>query len=142
MARFCSNCAAPLPSSQKYRSTKTMEIPKEELPTGFTFAGRYQIIEELGKGGMGRVYKAIDKEVNAKVALKLIKPEIASDKKTIERFRNELKIARDITHKNVCRMYDLNKEKGSYYITMEYVPGEDLRSFICRSGQYEVPGKR
>jgi len=115
-----------------------METPKEELTTGSTFAGRYQIIEELGKGGMGRVYKVLDKEVNAKVALKLIKPEIASDKKTIERFRNELKVARDIAHKNVCRMYHLGKEEGAYYITMEYVSGEDLKSFIRRSGLISV----
>jgi len=89
---------------------------------------------------MGRVYKVLDKEVNAKVALKLIKPEIASDKKTIERFRNELKVARDIAHKNVCRMYDLGKEAGAYYITMEYVSGEDLKSFVRRAG-FLSPGK-
>jgi len=136
-ARFCSHCATPLPSAEDIEEshTKTLKTQKEELTTGFTFANRYQIIEELGKGGMGRVYKAIDKEVNAKIAIKLIKPEIASHKKIIQRFRNELKIARDISHKNVCRMYDLNKEKGSYYITMEYVSGEDLKSFIRRARQ-------
>jgi len=132
--QFCGDCGTPLPSIKDIEVTETMETPKEELTTGSTFAGRYQIIEELGKGGMGRVYKVLDKEVNAKVALKLIKPEIASDKKTIERFRNELKVARDIAHKNVCRMYDLGKESGAYYITMEYVSGEDLRSFIRRAG--------
>lgn len=110
----------------------------EELTTGSTYAGRYQIIEQLGKGGMGRVYKALDKETNEKIAIKLIKPEIASDRKTIERFRNELTTARKISQKNVCRMYDLNKEKGNYYITMEYVPGGDLKRFIRRSGQLSV----
>jgi tetratricopeptide (TPR) repeat protein/tRNA A-37 threonylcarbamoyl transferase component Bud32 len=115
--------------------TKTLEAPKEELSTGSTFAGRYQIIEELGKGGMGKVYKARDTEIQEKIALKLIKPEISADKKTIERFQNELKFARKIGHRNVCRMYDLNKEEGSYYITMEYVSGEDLKSFIRRVGQ-------
>lgn len=132
--QFCGDCGTQLLSLEKIEVTETMETPKEGLTTGSTFAGRYQIIEELGKGGMGRVYKVLDKEVNAKVALKLIKPEIASDEKTIERFRNELKVARDIAHKNVCRMYDLAKEKGAYYITMEYVPGEDLKSFIRRAG--------
>jgi len=132
--KFCGECGTQLPPKD-IDVTKTAETPKKELTTGSTFADRYQVIEELGKGGMGRVYKANDKEVNAKIALKLIKPEIASNKKIIERFRNELKIARDISHKNVCRMYDLNKEKGSYYITMEYVSGEDLKSFIHRSGQ-------
>jgi serine/threonine protein kinase/Flp pilus assembly protein TadD len=113
--------------------TETFKAPKEELTTGSTFAGRYQIIEELGKGGMGRVYKALDKEIKEKIALKLIKPEIGSDATTIERFRNELKLARQISHKNVCRMYDLNKDANSFYITMEYVSGEDLKSFIRRA---------
>ncbi|MGD9346329.1 MAG: protein kinase [Candidatus Aminicenantes bacterium] len=135
---FCGKCAARLPSPEEPEITETLETPQEELATGTTFAGRYQIIEELGKGGMGRVYKALDKEINAKVALKLIKPEISADRKTIERFRKELKIARDITHKNVCRMYDLNKEGDSYFITMEYVSGEDLKSFIRRSRQLTI----
>jgi len=133
-SNFCKECGTRLPSLKDIEVTETMEAPKEELTTGSTFAGRYQVIEELGKGGMGKVYKVLDKEVDAKVALKLIKPEIASDKKTIERFRNELKVARDIAHKNVCRMYDLGREEGAYYITMEYVSGEDLKSFIRRAG--------
>ena len=137
-ATFCADCGTQLPSIKDIEVTETMEAPKEELTTGSTFAGRYQVIEELGKGGMGKVYKVLDKEVNAKIALKLIKPEIASDKKTIERFRNELKVARDIAHKNVCRMYDLGREEGAYYITMEYVSGEDLKSFIRRSGIISV----
>ena len=136
--KFCGECGTQLPAIEDIEVTETLETPKEELTTGSTFAGRYQIIEELGKGGMGRVYKVLDKEVNAKVALKLIKPEIASDKKTIERFRNELKVARDISHKNVCRMYDLGREESAYYITMEYVSGEDLKSFIRRSGILSV----
>ena len=137
-ARFCSNCATPLLFSEEPVPTQTLEVPKEELTTGYTFAGRYQIIEELGRGGMGKVYKVLDKEVKAKIALKLIKPEIASDKKTIERFRNELKTARDIAHKNVCHMYDLNKEEGSYYITMEYVSGEDLKSLVRRVKRFDI----
>ena len=131
---YCGKCATPLPSEQISAPTKTLEAAKEKLTTGSTFAGRYQIIEELGKGGMGKVYKAHDTEIKEKVALKLLKPEIAADKKTIERFQNELKFARKISHRNVCRMYDLNKEEGSYYITMEYVPGEDLKSSIIRMG--------
>ncbi len=140
-SEFCKKCATALPSSKEIPAspTKTLETPTEELTTGSTFAGRYQIIEELGKGGMGEVYKVLDKEVNAKIALKLIKPEIAADKKTIERFRNELKTARDITHKNICRMYDLNKEEGSYYITMEYVEGQDLKSLVRQTGQLAIP---
>jgi tetratricopeptide (TPR) repeat protein/tRNA A-37 threonylcarbamoyl transferase component Bud32 len=99
------------------------------------FAGRYEVIEELGKGGMGKVYKVFDTEIKEKVALKLLKPEIAVDKETIERFRNELKFARKIRHKNVCQMFDLAKEEGSYYITMEYIHGEDLKRLIRKMGQ-------
>jgi serine/threonine protein kinase/predicted Zn-dependent protease len=132
---YCGKCATPLPSSKEIPVTETIETPTKELTTGSTFAGRYQIIEELGKGGMGKVYKAHDTEIKEKVALKLLKPEIAGDKKTIERFQNELRFARKISHRNVCRMYDLNKEEGSYYITMEYVPGEDLKGMIRMMGQ-------
>jgi serine/threonine protein kinase/Flp pilus assembly protein TadD len=134
-SEFCKKCATPLPSSKEIPVTETLETPKEELTTGSTFAGRYQIIEELGKGGMGKVYKAQDTDLKEKVAIKLLKPEIAADKKTIERFRNELKFARKIRHKNVCQMYDLNKEEGSHYITMEYVDGKDLKSMIRMMGQ-------
>jgi serine/threonine protein kinase/Tfp pilus assembly protein PilF len=133
--KFCGECATPLPSSKEIPVTETLETPKEELTTGSTFAGRYQIIEELGKGGMGEVYRVLDKELKEEVALKLIRPEIASDKKTLERFGNELKLARKISHKNVGRMYELMEEKGTRYITMEYVRGEDLKRLIRKIGQ-------
>ena len=133
--KFCGECGTELPSLEDAQVTKTLETPREELTTGSTFAGRYQIIEELGKGGMGRVYKANDTDIKEKLAIKLIKPEISTDKKTIERFQNELRFARKIRHKNVCQMYDLNREEGTYYITMEYVDGENLKNMIRMSGQ-------
>ncbi|MCK4431993.1 MAG: protein kinase [Candidatus Aminicenantes bacterium] len=137
---YCSKCAAPLSSSKvkPISVTKTLEMPTKELSIGSIFAGRYQIIEEIGRGGMGRVYKVLDKDVEEKVALKLLNPEIAADEKIIKRFRNELKFARKITHKNVCRMFDLNEEEGMPYITMEYVPGEDLKSSVRRMGQLTI----
>jgi serine/threonine protein kinase len=133
---FCSKCGAPLTPSEKAGPSKeeTLLTPVLELTIGSTFAGRYQIIEELGIGGMGKVYKVFDKEMGERVVLKLLKPEIAADEKVIERFRNEVKLARKITHKNVCRMYDFNKEKDIPYITMEYISGEDLKSTIKRIG--------
>jgi predicted ATPase len=115
-------------------ATETIETPKEELTTGSIFAGRYKILEELGKGGMGRVYRAFDNKVEEEIAFKLIKPEIADNKKTIKRFRNELKLARKITHKNVCRMFDLHEEGKTPFITMEYVRGESLKAFIQKQG--------
>ena len=136
-SKYCRECAAPLPP-QETSFTKTLGSPSGELTPGSIFAGRYRIIEELGKGGMGKVYEALDIEIKEKVALKLIKPEIASDEKTLERFKNELKFARKIRHKNVCQMYDLNKEGEIPFITMEYVPGEDLKGFIKRSKKLSV----
>jgi len=139
--KFCGECGTqliPLSRDVRPKVTETLQTAIQELTTGSIFAGRYQIIEELGKGGMGRVYKVFDQEVQAKMALKLIKPEISADKNTIDRFRNELKIARDISHKNICRMYDLGREGGNYFITMEYVSGEDLKSFIRRAKQLVV----
>ncbi len=116
-------------------STEILPTPLlRELSPGTTFARRYQVIEDLGKGGMGRVYKVFDTEVREKLALKLLNPEIASDDATIERFRNELRLARGISHRNICRMHDLGREENTYYITMEYVSGEDLKSLIHRIG--------
>jgi tetratricopeptide (TPR) repeat protein/energy-coupling factor transporter ATP-binding protein EcfA2 len=126
-----------LSSSEKtpFSATKTFPFSLREPAPGTLYAGRYEVIEELGRGGMGKVYKVLDKEIQEEVALKLLNPEIASDEKTIERFRNELKFARRITHRNVCRMHDINKEKETYFITMEYVPGEDLKTVIKRTGR-------
>ena len=136
--RFCGECGTQIIPKEEIPVTETLETPKKELTTGATFAGRYQIIEELGKGGMGKVYKVHDTEIREKVALKLLKPEISADEKTIERFRNEIKLARKIAHRNVCKMYDLGEEKGTRYITMEYVPGQDLRGLIKQTGQLAV----
>ena len=141
-SKYCKECATPLPSqevpSHQVSVTKTLEIPTGELIRGSTFAGRYEIIEELGQGGMGKVCRVLDKKLNEEVALKMIKPEIASDKKTLERFAHELKTARMISHRNIGRMYELMEAEGVHFITMEYVPGEDLKSFIRRSGHLAV----
>ncbi len=135
-SRFCKNCASPLPPSEEISAslTKTLETPIKELTRGTTFAGRYEFIEVLGRGGMGKVYKVFDKKINDEVTIKILKPEISDDDRIIERFSNELKLARKIVHKNVGRMYDINDEDGTHFITMEYVPGEDLKSFIKRVG--------
>jgi len=134
-SKFCKECGTQILSPKDIEVTETLETPKEELTTGSIFAGRYQIIEELGKGGMGRVYRVLDKELKEEVALKLIKPEIAKDQKTIERFKNELKIARRVSHRNVGRMYELMEDREAHFITMEYVPGQDLRGLIRQTGQ-------
>ncbi len=137
--RYCGSCGFPLfaPNRMPSAKTLTLETPVLELERGTVFADRYEIIEELGKGGMGRVYRVLDKKINEEVALKLIKPEIA-DNRTIERFGNELKMARRISHKNICRMYHISEESGTHYITMEYVPGETLKGMIRMTKQLSV----
>jgi serine/threonine protein kinase/Flp pilus assembly protein TadD len=138
--QFCGDCGVQLPPPQHHHPvmTETLQTPVRELTTGSTFAGRYQVIEELGHGGMGRVYKVQDTDIKEKVALKLLRPEITLNKETVERFSNELKLARRISHRNVCRMFDLGRAEGTTYITMEFVPGEDLKTFIHRSKQLNI----
>jgi len=138
--RFCGECGTQLSSLKDIHPevTETLQTAIKELTTGSTFAGRYQVIEELGRGGMGRVYKVQDTDIKEKVALKLLRPEITLDKETVERFSNELKLARRISHRNVCRMFDLGRAEGTTFITMEFVPGEDLKSFIHRSKQLNI----
>jgi serine/threonine protein kinase/tetratricopeptide (TPR) repeat protein len=150
--RFCGECGASLepapgggtgrpgaasgfPSAPPEDFTKTLATPAWDLAPGSVFAGRYRIVDLLGRGGMGTVYRAFDTALNEEVALKLVRPEVASDQKTLERFRNELRLARKISHRHVGRMYELLEHGGAYFITMEYVPGEDLRSLIKRVRQ-------
>ncbi|OGD22678.1 MAG: hypothetical protein A2W03_16380 [Candidatus Aminicenantes bacterium RBG_16_63_16] len=134
---FCGKCGTRLgiEESPQYSKTMTMMVEAPILERGKLFAGRYEVIEELGRGGMGSVYRVEDKKVNEEIALKLINPEIAQDRKVIDRFSHELKVARQISHRNVCRMYDLGEAEGSHFITMEYVAGEDLRSLLKRIGR-------
>lgn len=138
-SKFCADCGTRLTPSESITDvTKTLETPAQKLIRGTIFANRYEILEKLGKGGMGEVYRAYDKEVKEDVALKLIRSEISSDKKTIERFNRELKLARKIIHKNVGRMYELMEYEGNRFITMEYVEGQNLKGFIRQSGQLAI----
>jgi serine/threonine protein kinase len=99
---------------------------------------RYDILGEAGHGSMGSVYKARDRETGEIVALKLLKPEIASDQVMMDRFKNELLFARKITHKNVCRVHEFNRIGGIAYTSMEFVEGESLRSVLDRFGGLPV----
>jgi len=95
---------------------------------------RYELLAEAGHGSMGNVYKARDRETGETVALKLLKPEIASDQSMMERFKKELLFARKITHKNVCRVHEFNRIGGIAYTSMEFVEGDSLRSVLNRFG--------
>ncbi len=100
------------------------------LDPGDLLGGRYEILQLLGEGGMGAVYKARDRELDRPVALKLIRPELAASSAMLARFKQELLLSRQVTHKNVIRIYDLGDADGVKFITMEFVEGRDLRALI------------
>jgi len=106
------------------------------LQEGDQLGGRYEILALLGEGGMGAVYKAKDLEVERTVALKLIRPEMASNPSILARFKQELLTAHQVTHKNVIRIYDLSEADGVKFITMEFVEGEDLRQLLRSHGKF------
>ncbi|HUK24869.1 MAG TPA: tetratricopeptide repeat protein [Terriglobales bacterium] len=103
---------------------------------GRILAQRYQIIKVLGEGGMGAVYKAQDRELNRVVALKVIRPELARNPAIVERFKQELRLSHQVTHKNVIRIYDLGESNGTKFITMEFIEGQDLRSLIYEKKKF------
>src|SRR5579864_4762839 len=100
------------------------------LRPGDVLGGRYQILQLLGEGGMGAVYKAMDRELDRPVALKLIRPQLASNPSILARFKQELLLAHRVTHKNVFRIYDPGNTEGVKFITMEFVEGDDLRAIL------------
>ncbi len=105
------------------------------LEVGTVLGGRYEIQQLLGMGGMGAVYKAHDLEVDRTVGLKVIRPDLAGNPAILARFKQELVLARQVTHRNIIRIYDLNEAEGVKFITMEFIEGEDLRSILTRSGK-------
>jgi serine/threonine-protein kinase len=110
------------------------------LRPGSVFAGRYEVKEILGAGGMGVVYRAFDRELAEAVAIKTLRPDaLAGDSVALERFKQEIRLARKITHRNVVRTYDLGEVGGMYYLTMEYVEGTSLKSLIQSRGRLPVP---
>jgi len=105
-------------------------IARGVLAPGSVLAGRYQILKVLGEGGMGSVYQARDREVDRTVAIKVIRPELSGHPEILRRFKQELILARQVTHRNVIRIFDLNLAEGRRFITMEYVDGKDLSSIV------------
>jgi eukaryotic-like serine/threonine-protein kinase len=106
------------------------------IQIGRMFGRRYQILEMLGEGGMGAVYKVRDQELNRVVALKVIRPDLAQDSGVLRRFKQELILARQVTHRNVIRIFDLAEADGVKFITMEYIEGKDLRALLREKGKF------
>src|SRR5947209_19467528 len=129
-------------ATQPITSTPTAvrAVDGGQLRPGAAFAGRYEGKEMLGAGGMGVVYRAFDRELQEPVAIKTLRPEaLRGDAVALERFKQEIRLARKITHRNVVRTYDLGEVNGVYYLTMEYVEGTSLRQLIGTRGRLPVP---
>jgi serine/threonine-protein kinase len=111
----------------------------DKLRPGTVFANRYEVKEMLGAGGMGVVYRAFDRELQEPVAIKTLRPEaLAGQSAALERFKQEIRLARRIAHRNVVRTYDLGEVAGTYYLTMEYVEGTPLKQLITSRGRLPV----
>jgi serine/threonine protein kinase/tetratricopeptide (TPR) repeat protein len=123
------------PTPVRMRSLSGIYVRQELLQPGDLIGGRYEIVQLLGEGGMGAVYKALDREVERTVALKLIRPDLSSNPAILARFKQELLTAHQVTHKNVIRIYDLSEADGVKFITMEFVEGSDLRRILIDNGK-------
>jgi HAMP domain-containing protein len=108
------------------------------LRPGQKLAGRYEIIEPIGSGGMGIVYRALDLELSEPVAVKTLRREFVADSSALARFKSELRLARRISHRNVVRTHDLGEADGMYFITMEYVDGTSVKALITERGRLPV----
>ncbi|HJX87953.1 MAG TPA: response regulator, partial [Gemmatimonadales bacterium] len=105
------------------------------LPTGKLFAGRFEVLDEIGSGGMGMVYRALDRELGDQVAIKTLRPELLQDTSLVERFKSEIRLARTISSKHVVRTHDIGERDGVYYLTMEYVEGITVRELLDTRGR-------
>ena len=141
---FCGACGATLDGSQAV--TRTSADPSASVSSvsdpmadarflpGTTFAGRYRIGGLLGRGGMGEVYRADDLKLGQTVALKFLPAALAGDPERLNRLLSEVRIARQVSHPNVCRVYDVGEADGHHYLSMEFVDGEDLGTLLRRIG--------
>lgn len=146
-ARFCPQCG-PSANSADPDSVETLAVsvssspvmanyshPGERFPPGMLLASRYRIVSCLGKGGMGEVFRADDLLLGQPVALKFLPDSARGNVNLLKRFYDEVRIARQISHKNVCRVYDIGEIDGAPYLSMEYIDGEDLGSLLRRIGR-------
>jgi serine/threonine protein kinase len=134
---YCGKCATPLKSAGEISVTKTLITPKESLQKGSTIAGKYTIIEELGRGGMGVVYKAEDTKLRRTVALKFLPSELTHIPEVKERFTREAQAAAALDHPNICTVFEFDEDEEKSFISMAYIQGQNLRKKI-ESGPLEL----
>ena len=129
-ALYCSKCAAPLKTTQDVSVTKTLITPSKNLQKGTIISGRYTIIEEMGRGGMGVVYKAEDTKLKRSVALKFLPSGLTHIPEVNERFMREAQAAAALDHPNICTVYEFDKAEDTSFISMAYIEGQSLKKKI------------
>ncbi len=141
-SRYCAECGARVDASQPTRTmagqprlVSSGAIDGARFVPGTILAGRYRIVGMLGRGGMGEVYRAEDLKLGQPVALKFLPGEVSDHADRLARFHQEVRLARQVTHPNVCRVYDIGETDGQHFISMEYIDGEDLASLLRRIGR-------
>src|ERR671912_1137891 len=132
---------APKPSTSASGSTggwlsSSGAIDHGRFPPGTILGGRYRIIGRLGRGGMGEVFRADDLKLGQPVALKFLPPDVDRDPARLTQLHTEVRMARQVSHPNVCRVYDIDEVEGHTFLSMEYVDGEDLSSLLRRVGRF------
>jgi tetratricopeptide (TPR) repeat protein/predicted Ser/Thr protein kinase len=129
---YCGKCGSKLPAAEdiSVSQTKTFQTAAKELTKGTTFAGRYKLIKELGRGGMGVVYKAQDTKLKRTVALKFLPPELTHISEVKERFMREAQAAAALDHPNICTVHEIDEAEGKIFISMTYVEGQSLKEKI------------
>ncbi len=136
---FCGKCGTKFPFSEDvaFAHTKTLQTPVKYLIKGTTFAGRYEIIEELGRGGMGVVYKAQDTKLKRAVALKFLPAELTHISEVKDRFMREAQAAAALDHPHICTVYEFDEAEEKTFISMAYIEGQSLKKKI-ESGPFEI----
>jgi serine/threonine protein kinase len=112
------------------------EIDHGRFPPGTMLGGRYRIVGRLGQGGMGEVYRADDLKLGQQVALKFLTAKVDQDPARLMQLHNEVRMARQVSHPNVCRVYDIDEVEGQTFLSMEFVDGEELASLLRRFGRF------
>jgi serine/threonine-protein kinase len=145
----CPSCGAVLDdgATQRFEARKTPvqsstqsydSIDNARFVPGAILLQRYRIVGLLGKGGMGEVYRADDLKLGQAVALKFLPDHLLSDGAALARFHREVRVARQVSHKNVCRVYDIGETDGRHFLSMEYIKGEELSSLLRRIGSLPI----